>query len=172
MSEKLETKIEEKINKIIQDLGFTIEYIEFVKEGNENILRVVIDGVDEKLVNIDDCENVSRSIEDEIDKLISKEYVLEVSSPGLERQLKNIKLYKKYVGHEIFVKLFNKTEYGKEFMCILESVDEKDNTISVKLEENEIHISVSDIASAHTTYDFSKVLKSSDKTNINELNRF
>ena len=64
-------------------------------------------------MDVDDCEKVSRLIEDPVDSLISKEYVLEVSSPGLERQLKNMKLYKKYTGKEIFVKLYKKSEYAK-----------------------------------------------------------
>ena len=92
---KVEVKVEELIEPIIQNLGFELEYVEFVKEGSNNVLRVVIDKNGEKLW-VDDCETVSRAIEDVVDKNISQEYVLEVSSAGLERQLKNLKLYKKY----------------------------------------------------------------------------
>ena len=63
------------------------------------MLRVVIDKVGEAMW-VEDCEKVSRAIEDIVDKNINQEYVLEVSSPGLERQLKNIKLYKKYIRKE------------------------------------------------------------------------
>lgn len=171
MSEKLETKIENKISTIVEELGFSIEYIEFVKEANNNVLRVVIDK-NEGLMDVDDCEKVSRLIEDSVDSLISKEYVLEVSSPGLERQLKNMKLYKKYTGKEIFVKLYKKSEYGKEFTCILEGVNEKDNCITVDLNGNKIELLVSDIANAYTTYDFSSLLNKKSKTNINELKKF
>ena len=94
---KVEVKVEELIEPIVKKLGFEIEYVEFVKEGSNNVLRVVIDKIGEKMW-VEDCENVSRAIEDIVDKNINQEYVLEVSSPGLERQLKNIKLYKKYTG--------------------------------------------------------------------------
>ena len=86
-------KIELKIVNKIENLGYMLEYVEFVKEGDNNILRVVIDKENEN-VSIDDCEKVSRAIEDDVDKEIKQEYVLEVSSAGLERQLKNIKLFK------------------------------------------------------------------------------
>ena len=82
-------KIEKIVEEKIQKEGFDLEYIEFVKEGENNILRVVIDKLNDN-VSIDDCEKISRSIEDDVDKQIDKEYVLEVSSAGLERQLKNL----------------------------------------------------------------------------------
>ena len=85
---KVEVKVEELIEPIVNNLGFEIEYVEFVKEGSNNVLRVVIDRTGEKMW-VDDCEKVSRAIEDVVDKNINQEYVLEVSSPGLERQLKN-----------------------------------------------------------------------------------
>ena len=94
--------IEKIIIPKIEEEGFEIEYVEFVKEGDNNILRVVIDNPNGN-VAIDDCEKISRKIEDDIDKNIDKEYVLEVSSAGLERQLKNIKLFEKYIGSEVYV---------------------------------------------------------------------
>ena len=89
---KVETKVENAIDSIVKEQGFEIEYVEFVKEGSNNVLRVVIDKPGEKMW-VEDCEKVSRAIEDTVDKNIEQEYVLEVSSPGLERQLKNLKLY-------------------------------------------------------------------------------
>ena len=164
-------KIETLIDKKIQQEGFDLEYIEFVKEGDNNFLRVVIDKKEDN-VSIDDCEKISRLIEDDVDKNINKEYVLEVSSAGLERQLKNIKLYKKYIGNEIYVKLYKKQEYGKEIIGILEEVDEKNNNISLAINEIVIFIDINDIATAHTIYDFDSAFKNKDTVNINELKKF
>jgi ribosome maturation factor RimP len=111
---KVETKVENAIDSIVKEQGFEIEYVEFVKEGSNNVLRVVIDKPNEKMW-VDDCEIVSRAIEDTVDKNIEQEYVLEVSSPGLERQLKTIRLYKKYIGKEAHVKLYKKLDDLKEF---------------------------------------------------------
>lgn len=159
MSIKLEQKVEENISKTITDLGFEIEYVEFVKEGISSILRIVIDKVGD-IVSIDDCETVSRAIEETVDNCTgNNEYVLEVSSPGLERQLKNAKLFRKYVGSEIYVKVFKKLEEGKEIKGKLVKVSDSDDRITIEVGQKNIEIEFSNIASAHTIYDFDKLLK-------------
>lgn len=170
---KIENKIEELVEPIVKDLGFEIEYVEFAKEGTNNVLRVVIDKVGEAMW-VEDCEKVSRAIEDIVDKNINQEYVLEVSSPGLERQLKNIKLYKKYIGKNIHVKLFTKVEGKKEFEGIIKDVDEDKETVMLELEDkNNLELLLKDIASAYTTYDFDTALKgNTDNVNLNKLNKF
>lgn len=171
MKNKVIEVVEEKIASKINELGFEIEYIEFVKEGNNNILRIVLDKLN-GTVNIDDCELVSRTVEDDIDKLVKTEYVLEVSSPGLERQLKNIRLYKKYTGQNIYVKLFKKNEIGKEFECILESVNDEEESVIVNFENTTVEIKLSEISSAHTVFDFEDTFKEKNPVNLNKLNKF
>ncbi len=173
MGIKLEETLEEKLKDKILSLGFEIEYVENVNEASQNIIRFVLDKKDQTAITIDDCELVSRSIEDDVDKYVNREYVLEVSSPGLERQLKNIKLYKKYQGKEIYVKLFKKIDNIKELTGILENVDENNKTIILKIvdENKKVEISLENISSAHTTYDFDEALKN-NKVNLNELKKF
>ena len=169
---KVEVKVEELIEPIIQNLGFELEYVEFVKEGSNNVLRVVIYKNGEKLW-VDDCETVSRAIEDVVDKNISQEYVLEVSSAGLERQLKNLKLYKKYTGKEIHIKLFKKQNDLKEFNAVIKAVNEEEQSVIVEVDNKEIEIHLKDIATAYTTYDFDSALKgNTDNVNLNKLNKF
>lgn len=161
--------IEKIIIPKIEEEGFEIEYVEFVKEGDNNILRVVIDNLNGN-VAIDDCEKISRKIEDDIDKNIDKEYVLEVSSAGLERQLKNIKLFEKYIGSEVYVKLYKKLDDKKEITGILKSVN--DNNIVIESLEKEYIFNIKDIAVAHTIYDFDNAFKNKDNVNINKLKKF
>lgn len=161
--------IEKIIIPKIEEEGFEIEYVEFVKEGDNNILRVVIDNPNGN-VAIDDCEKISRKIEGDIDKNIDKEYVLEVSSAGLERQLKNIKLFEKYIGSEVYVKLYKKLDDKKEITGILKSVN--DNNIVIESLEKEYIFNIKDIAVAHTIYDFDNAFKNKDNVNINKLKKF
>lgn len=161
--------IEKIIIPKIEEEGFEIEYVEFVKEGDNNILRVVIDNPNGN-VAIDDCEKISRKIEDDIDKNIDKEYVLEVSSAGLERQLKNIKLFKKYIESEVYIKLYKKIDDKKEITGILKSVN--DNNIVIESLEKEYIFNIKDIAVAHTIYDFDNAFKNKDNVNINKLKKF
>lgn len=171
MGMKIDTLVEEKIDSTVKDLGFEIEYVEYVKEANNYVLRIVLDKTN-GTVDVDECEKVSRAVEGIVDTVIKNEYVLEVSSPGIERQLKNVKLYKKYIGNEIYVKLFKKIEYGKELTGILISVDDENNSITLKMENNDVTINLNDITTAHTVYDFSKDLKDSKPVNLNQLNKF
>ena len=170
---KLEEKVLDIVEPVIAKEGFEVEYIEFVKEGNDKILRIVIDKPGD-LVSIDDCENISRKLEDDIDKVIEKEYVLEVSSPGLERQLKNVKLYRKYVGENIHVRLYEKINQAKEFDGILKTVSDDNMSVCIEAFGEEININIDKIASCHTIYDFTQDLKANkeENVNINQLNRF
>lgn len=170
---KVEVKVEQVIEPIINELGFELEYVEFVKEGSNNVLRVVIDKTGEKLW-VDDCEKVSRAIENVVDENINQEYVLEVSSAGLERQLKTLKLYKKYAGKQIHVKLFKKQEDLKEFEAVIKEVNEDEESVILEMEDKkEIKLLLKDIATAYTTYDFNSALKgNTDNVNLNKLNKF
>ena len=173
ITNKLINEIEIVIENDLTDLGFVVEYIEYIKEFDNYILRIVVDKMDGK-VDIEDCTNISRKIEEKIDDLIKddKEYVLEVSSAGMERQLKTLKLYKKYIGYDIFVKLFKKTDILKdvklkEFEAKLINLDEQQNKITVKMNISNIDVTfnlqIKDIASAHTVFDYDKMFKENKK---------
>lgn len=150
---KLTDSIESKIVKDVEALGYEIEYTEYVKEGENKIFRVVIDKVGTSLTT-DDCEIVSRKIEDIVDSNMAKDesYVLEVSSPGLERALKNNKLYKKYIGNNVRIKLYQKIEDSKELEgTLLESQEEY---IVLLVEDKKIKIERENIACGNTVYEF------------------
>lgn len=149
---KLVDKVEEKITDTVKNLGYEIEYTEYVKERDNKIFRVVIDKENVSLTT-EDCEKVSRAIEEDVDKSMKDEaYVLEVSSPGLERQLKNTRLFNKYLGSKILVKLFSKVEDKKELEGILKTADE--DSIELEVEEKTIKIERKNITCANTVYEF------------------
>jgi len=158
--EVLETLVE----KDIRELGYELEYVENVCENKENILRIVLDK--DGAITTEDCEKVSRTLEEKIDGLVnySEGYVLEVSSPGLERKLKNPRLYKKYLGFKIKIKLYDKQNDKKEFMGILEEVNENGIILIAETEKGQgkekqqtvekVEIDFQNIASGNTVYDF------------------
>ena len=150
---KLTESIEAKIVADIEALGYELEYTEYVKEGESKIYRVVIDKPGESLTT-DDCEIVSRKIEDTVDSLMAKDeaYVLEVSSPGLERSLKNNKLYKKYIGNNVRIKLYKKVEDSKELVGTL--VESEEDYIVLLVEDKQIKIERENIACGNTVYEF------------------
>ena len=155
MAKKID--IEQVVVSDVEALGYELEYVESVKEGPNNILRVVIDKPN-GLLTTEDCEKVSRKIEDKVDALVKMDdgYILEVSSPGLERALKNSKLYRKYVGQNILVKLYKKVDSTKELTGKLLRVSEDDTTIDIEIDGNVLSLKLAEIASANTIYDFEK----------------
>lgn len=150
---KLTDNIETKITADIEGLGYELEYTEYVKEGESKIYRVVIDKPNSSLTT-DDCEVVSRKIEDTVDSLMAKDeaYVLEVSSPGLERALKNNKLYKKYIGNNVRIKLYKKVLETKELVGTL--VESEEDYIVLLVNNEQIKIERENIACGNTVYEF------------------
>jgi len=150
---QLTDKVESAIDNVVASLGLELEYTELVKEGENNIYRVVVDKPNDK-VSIDDCEALSRAIEDTVDKLVNVKdgYVLEVSSAGLERKLVNLKLYNKYIGSEVRLKLFKKINDKKELQGILKDV--KNDIIVINSDDNDIEVNIKEIAAGNTVFDF------------------
>ena len=160
-------KIEEEICGVIASEGFELEYVESVKESGRDVVRIVIDKGEES-ISADDCELVSRKIEDIVDKIMKdKEYVLEVSSSGLEKALKNIKLFKKYVGRLALIRLYKKTKITdklneKEFEAKIIDANEEDETVTLEKESEIFTISLKDIATANTVFDFDAFFKNNE----------
>ena len=99
-----------------------------------------------------DCEKVNDSINELLDKAdyIKEQYYLEVSSPGIERNLRKDKHLEQNIGKEIHIKLFRKDSNGKkEYNGILEKFDSE----TITLEDN-IKIERKNIAQIRTVYNW------------------
>jgi ribosome maturation factor RimP len=123
MKENYEERTERLLEPIVSGFGFTLVDVEYVKEGADYYLRAYIDK--EGGIAIDDCEKVSRRLEEELDKedFIPNAYILEVSSPGLGRQLKKEKHYLSNIGQKVDVRLYKAIDKVKEFTGVLKSYD-------------------------------------------------
>lgn len=91
---------------IIEQAGYELVDLEYVKEGRDYVLRYYIDRPDG--VDIDDCAQISEQISLALDREdpIAHEYILEISSPGAERPLKTMEDIKKAIGKYVHVKLY------------------------------------------------------------------
>lgn len=147
-------RINETIAEIAEEFltneGLELYNVEFVKEGKDWFLRVYIDKLSddtEVYVSTDECEKVSRFLSDELDRLdpIEQNYYLEVSSPGMDRQLIEPKHYAKYAGKLVEVKLYRGVNGKKLYEGIL--VGLIDNKIVIQDEnENELAFDVDQVA--------------------------
>lgn len=118
---------------LAEELGLQIWDVRFLKEGTEWYLRVFIDKAEG--VDIDDCVNMSHALDKPLDDgdFISQSYTLEVSSPGVERELVKEEHYTKCLGEKIKVKLIRPYEGEREFSGALESYDK--GTVCISLED-------------------------------------
>ncbi len=131
--EEYEAKTEALVMPLIENNHFELVDVEYVREGTNWFLRVYIDK--DGGITVDDCELISRALSDLLDKedYIPDAYILEVSSPGLGRQLKKDKDFKRSIGEVIELKLYKAINKQKEFEGILLSFDE--NSLSIELED-------------------------------------
>ena len=151
--ETYEEKTEELLLPIVQANGVEIYDVEYVKEGSDYYLRAYIDKPEG--VSIIDCENVSRALSDALDRedFIPDAYILEVSSPGLGRQLKKDRHLQNSIGEEVIVKLYEAENGQKELTGTLQTFDKK--VIVITDEDNqERQIERNKIAQIRLTLDF------------------
>ena len=131
---KIKELCTEKLSGVIEEAGYELVDVAYVKEGGGMSLIFTIDS--DNGVTVDDCELVSKKLDpmlDEINPTDDKPYTLVVSSPGLDRPLKTERDFVRALGKEVEITLFAKQNGKKNFVGVLESFDEK--TISIKTEK-------------------------------------
>lgn len=145
MKKSIEAAIEELVSPIVDDKGFEIVDIEYVKEAGEYYLRVFLDK--EGGISLNDCEAVSRELSEILDVKdpIKDNYFLEVSSPGLDRPLKKDKDFVRYQGRDIEIKLYKSLNGSKQFEGELVGLNE-DKNIVVIIDDNEVEFNKKDVA--------------------------
>lgn len=104
---------------IAKNLGYELWDVRFEKEGADWFLRIFIDKEDG--ISINDCVDMSHAIDKPLDEAdpIEQSYCLEVSSPGIERDLKRDSHFEKCEGEKIMVKLIRPVDGEREFKGIL-----------------------------------------------------
>ena len=133
---KTEQSVFEKIEPTVSGLGYEVVDVEFAKKYGEDNLTVFIDCPSG--VSLDDCEKVHYAIDpllDELDPTGGKPYVLNVSSPGLDRPFKKQRDYERNYGKEVEIKLYAPQKGVKLFEGVLVSRNENTVTIEVKGEQ-------------------------------------
>ena len=151
--ELYEQKTEQLLTPIVEEYGFELVDVEYVKEGSTWYLRSYIDKPGG--ISIDDCEKVSRRLSDLLDQedFIEDAYIMEVSSPGLGRPLKKEKDFRRSLGEEVEIRTYRMIDKQKEFTGILKDYDE--NTVTITLaDETEKTFEKGDIALIRLAFDF------------------
>lgn len=136
--EEYESKTEALILPIVDEKGFELVDVEYVKEGSNWYLRAYVDKPGG--ITINDLESVSRQLSDKLDEedFISDAYILEVSSPGLGRPIKKDKHFDRNIGSEVEIHLYRAIEGQKQYVGLLKSYDKE--TITIENEDGSENI--------------------------------
>ncbi len=144
---KIIDKITESITATVKELDVEIIEITYKKVMSNMNLTVFIDKVDG--ITLADCEAVHKAIDpilDEIDPTSGEPYILNVSSPGVDRPLKTVYDYDKNIGKELNISLFEKIDLGKKFIATLVRFDLESGVVVVNNGKSDIELDVKNIA--------------------------
>lgn len=135
--------VEELLQPILAEKDLSLFDLEFVRERNDNFLRVYIDkpgGVD-----LEECSIVSERLSEKLDAeedLIRGAYYLEVSSPGAERPLKTKQELIDHIGENVFVSLYVHIDGEKQFEGTLLNVEENLVTIEYRFKHTKKQVEI------------------------------
>lgn len=137
----------------IEELGYSLWDVEYLREGADWFLRITIDS--ENGIDIDDCEKVHRAVEVIIDEAdpIEDAYYLEISSPGLERELRTDAHLEACLGMTVEARLYAPINGAKAFVGTLTAYDDNGYTLSLDGEDT-VTLSRSAVAKIQTVYEF------------------
>ena len=151
--EQYEERTEQLLEPIVEEAGFELVDVEYVKEAGNWYLRAYIDQPGG--ITVDDCELVSRKFSDILDDkdYIEDSYIFEVSSPGLGRPLKKEKDFKRSLGEEVEVRTYRAIDRQKEFTGVLKDYDK--DTVTIEYEDESVQVfDKNDIALIRLAFDF------------------
>ena len=156
MKEDLQTQVQRQVEEIAESLvvteGMELVDLEYRREGPRWILRLFIDK--EGGVTVDDCARVSRELGDLLDvkDVIPQAYVLEVSSPGLNRRLRKKEDFLRFAGHKVKLWLVSPRDGRRKIVGDLIGVEREE--VIVAAPEGRCSVALTDIARANLIYEF------------------
>lgn len=140
--------LEESIKMVVEGCGAELYDIVSVKENKNSIFRVLV--TQKGGISLDKCAEISRMLSPvlDIEEPMQGNYILEVSSPGIERKLKKPQHFISSVGEKVRVK-----DFDKDVLCgELLSADE--NEIKIKTDHGDELITYDEISSASTYFEW------------------
>jgi len=155
MREEIQVQIQRQVEELAETLvvseGMELVDLEYRRQGPRWVLRLFIDKEDG--VTIDDCANISKELGDLLDvkDIIPQAYVLEVSSPGLNRPLRKKEDFSRFAGRKVQIRLFTPMEGRKKIVGNLVGIENE--TVIVAAPEGRCSVALKDIDRANLVYE-------------------
>ncbi len=154
--EPIQAQIHQQVEEIAESLltseGMELVDLEYRREGRRWVLRLFIDK--EGGVNVDDCARISRELGDLLDvkDVVPQAYVLEVSSPGLNRRLRKREDFSRFAGRKVQLRLVSPIDGRKNIQGELVGIEGE--KVVVAIPEGRFSVALKDIAKANLIYEF------------------
>lgn len=150
MKKNIRETVREAVEPTITELGYDIWDITYQKIGADYHLEITIDK--EEGINIEDCEKVHRAIDPILDECdpIESFYYLDVSSPGIERELRTAEHISRSIGQKVLAKLFTQKDGKRSVSGVLSAFT--DGKITITEPTGEVVLTQSEIAKLTTVY--------------------
>lgn len=148
----LESQVQELLIPPLEDLGLSIVRV-FIHGSQRKTVEIMIERLDHQPVKVDDCVRASRESAAflDVEDLIKGAYVLEVTSPGLDRPLTKAADFKRFIGSEVKVEVYTPQDNQRKFIGVVSQADGEGIILSVKeegKEQKELSFKYSDIKKA------------------------
>ena len=145
--------VTELVSPVADEMGIIIWDVEFVKEGSKKILRITIDS--EEGIDINTCETFHRTIDPMLDEAdpIDESYYLEVTSPGIEREIKTDEHIEMCLGEKVELKLYAPKNGSKAYTGILQGLSDEGKVI-IDINGESVDFDKKEISKMHTVFDF------------------
>ena len=151
--------VTELLSPTVAELGYDLWDVVYEKEGSEWYLRITIDKFEG--ITIEDCERVHRAIDPILDEAdpIENAYHLEVSSPGIERELRTPRHIEEFTGtgERVEVRFYAPRDGKKTVTCEISAYDADTDTLTLMTEAGEMTLSRGDCAKITTVFDFDDI---------------
>ncbi len=140
------------IEPVLEEMGFELVDTEYLSEQGKWVLRIYADG--EGGITVGDCARISKEISALIEAkdVLQHEYILEVSSPGLNRPLKKERDFQGAVGKKIKVKMHNPVKDQKNFTGYLKAY--KNGLLYIEMTDKLVHLPWQDVKKVNLVYEF------------------
>jgi len=148
---EVQRRLEEIADSLLQDEGLELVDLEYRREGRRWVLRLFIDK--EGGVTVEDCATVSRELGDILDAkdAVPEAYVLEVSSPGLNRRVRKREDFSRFAGRKVEVRLTASHDGRRKIIGKILGIEGE--AVLVAAPEATYSIALEDIARATLVYE-------------------
>ncbi len=150
-------KVKPLVEKAVADEGCTLWDIDYLREGADYVLRITLDTGREGAVNIEDCERVHRALDPLLDEAdpIENAYYLQVSSPGVERDITLPWHIEALTGERVEARLFAPLNGSRVIVGVLGGLE--DGRVLIKSDGGDVAVPYEAISKMKLLFDFSNI---------------